>query len=96
MRIFIMLLFLHGILPVGIVIADMKEIESIRAKVGRYASIVPVSDNNCDHIYIVKKKDGSIWTYSANYSTNNYHVHIVKKALIFHGDEQLKEKTQEQ
>lgn len=94
MRIFIILLFLHGILPAGIVIADMKEIESIRTEVGQYALIVPVSDNNCDHIYIVKKKDGSIWTYSANYSANNYHLHIVKKALIFHGDKQYREEKE--
>ncbi len=67
--------------------AGMKEIEAIRKEIGEKALIIPVSDNNCSHIYIVKRKDGSIWTYSSNAGLRN--TMVVRKALIFKPDKDV-------
>ena len=84
MRIFIILLFLVATSLSGIAIAaDMVEMEAIRAVVGPEALIIPVPDYNCNHIYVVKKADGSIWTY---YSSKNGKYFIIHKALIFQGE----------
>lgn len=55
----------------NIATANIQEIETIRKEVGEKAMIVKISGcymfyDDCSTIYIVRKDDGSIWTYYAD------------------------------